>query len=263
LSWVSSDGLPIDGYVVTPGGRPGPHPLVVMVHGGPVWRWRDAWAERVVQVPLLLAHGYAVLLPNPRGSQGAGEAFVRKIVGEVGGLDVDDVLHGVDQAVAEGVADRSAVGVSGASYGGFLAAWLATRPGAFAAAMAVSPVTDWVSQHFTTNIPESDVRFLIGSPLDPSSQYRSRSPLVAASNHTSPLLLTAGQRDLATPPAQALEMHRALVELGVDSDLALYPHEGHDVHEWSAVLDHCTRMLMWFDRYLTRAPTGGQPPDPD
>lgn len=250
VSWVSSDGLPIEGYLATPGDRSGPYPLVVLVHGGPVWRWRDAWTERVVQVPLLLARGFAVLLPNPRGSQGKGEEFVRGIIGEVGGLDVDDVLAGVDQLVAEGVARASSVGVMGSSYGGFLAAWLATRPGAFAAAMAVSPVTDWVSQHFTTNIPQSDVRFFRGEPLDPLSQYRSRSPLVAASHLTCPLLLTAGQRDLATPPSQALEMHRALVELGVDSDIALYPLEGHDVHEWSAVIDHCTRMLLWFEHYL-------------
>lgn len=250
VSWVSSDGLPIEGYLATPAGHGGPHPLVVMVHGGPVWRWRDAWAERVVQLPLLLSRGLAVLLPNPRGSQGKGEAFVRGIIGEVGGLDVDDIRAGVDQLVADGVVRASSVAVMGSSYGGFLAAWLATRPGAFAAAMAVSPVTDWVSQHFTTNIPQSDVRFISGEPLDPSSQYRLRSPLVAASPQTCPLLLTAGQRDLATPAAQAIEMFRALVELGVDADIAIYPLEGHDVHQWSAVLDHCTRMLLWFEHHL-------------
>lgn len=250
VSWVSSDGLPIEGYLATPADRNGPHPLVVLVHGGPVWRWRDAWAERVVQLPLLLSRGFAVLLPNPRGSQGRGEEFVRSIIGEVGGRDVDDVRAGVDQLIAEGVVQASSVGVMGSSYGGFLAAWLATRPGAFAAAVAVSPVTDWVSQHFTTNIPQSDVRFFRGDPLDPASQYRTRSPLVAASQGTCPLLLTAGQRDLATPPSQALEMFRALVELGVDTDIALYPLEGHDVHQWDAVVDHCTRMLLWFEHFL-------------
>lgn len=250
VSWVSSDGLPIEGYLATPADRSAPHPLVVLVHGGPVWRWRDAWTERVIQVPLLLSRGFAVLLPNPRGSHGKGESFVRAIIGEVGGRDVDDVRAGVDKLIGEGVAQESSVAVMGSSYGGFLAAWLATRPGAFAAAVAVSPVTDWVSQHFTTNIPQSDVRFFRGAPLDPSSQYRSRSPLVAASQRTCPLLLTAGQRDLATPPSQALEMFSALTELGVDCDVALYPLEGHDVHQWSAVIDHCTRMLMWFENYL-------------
>ena len=250
------DGLAIDGYVATPRtSGDGTFPLVVMVHGGPVWRWRDVWLDRVVQVPLLLDGGYAVLLPNPRGSQGKGEAFVRGIVGEVGGLDVDDILTGVDHLVAEGVTDRATVAVMGTSYGGFLAAWLATRPGRFAAALASSPVTDWVSQHYTTNIPQSDVRFLRGDPIDPSSQYRTRSPLTAASGQTCPVLLTAGLHDLATPPGQALEMHRALVELGVDTDIALYPREGHDVHEWPALLDHCTRMVMWFDHYLRPART--------
>lgn len=149
----------------------------------------------------------------------------------------------------------------GTSYGGFLAAWLATWPGRFAAALASSPVTDWVSQHYTTNIPQSDVRFLRGHPLDPASDYRGRSPLTAASDRTCPVLLTAGRHDLATPPAQALELHRALVELGVDSDIALDPREGHDVHEWPALLDHCTRMLLWFERHL-RLAGGGEPPGP-
>ncbi len=257
VTWRSADGLEVDGYLATPaGGEPGPRPLVVLVHGGPVWRWRDTWVERTVQVPLLLRNGYAVLLPNPRGSQGRGESFVRAIVGEVGGRDVDDVVGGVDLAVALGVADPAAVGVMGTSYGGFLAAWLATT-GRFAAAIAASPVTDWVSQHFTTNIPQSDVRFLVGPPLDPASQYRTRSPVVAATGSTCPVLLTAGQLDLATPPGQAVEMYRALVELGVDADLALYPREGHDVHEWPAVVDHCTRMLLWFGRHL------GRPSGPD
>jgi dipeptidyl aminopeptidase/acylaminoacyl peptidase len=251
ISWESVDGQSVDGYLALPSGPTRlPLPLVVLVHGGPVWRWRDVWLERTIQLPLLLAHGYAVLQPNPRGSQGYGEDYVRAIVGEIGGRDVDDVVAGIDAVVRLGLVDRDRVGVMGSSYGGYLAAWIATRPGLVAAAVAVSPVTDWVSQHFTTNIPQSDVRFLTGQPLDSGSQYRSRSPLVAATAQTCPLLLTAGLLDLATPPSQAVEMQHALVELGVDSDFAIYPREGHDVHDYPAVLDHCTRVLLWFNQFL-------------
>ena len=251
ISWRSVDGQTVDGYLSLPSGPvTGTLPMVVLVHGGPIWRWRDVWLERTIQLPVLLAHGYAVLQPNPRGSQGHGEQYVRAIVGEIGGRDVDDVVSGIDAVVSLGLVDRDRVGVMGSSYGGFFAAWLATRPGVVAAAVAVSPVTDWVSQHFTTNIPQSDVRFLTGPALDPKSHYRSRSPLVAASPRTCPLLLTAGLLDLATPPSQAVEMQHALAELGVDSDFAIYPREGHDVHEHAAVLDHCTRVLLWFNQFL-------------
>ncbi len=255
--WTSTDATGIDGYLLRPR-TAGPHPLVTVIHGGPVWSWRNIWLARIPLVLALLSRGFAVLLPNPRGSQSHGEQFTRAIVGQVGGLDVDDIVSGIDHLVANGVTEPHTVGVVGASYGGFLSAWLATQA-QVAAAVAISPATDWVSQHFTTNIPQSDARYLTGDPRDPDSQYRTRSPLMAASTNTSPLLLTAGSLDLATPPAQALLMHRALVELNVDTDIAIYPHEGHDVHAWPAVVDHLTRTLDWLEAYLPPTTTPNPP----
>lgn len=251
LSWDSSDGTVVQGLLHLPDGPA--RGLVVMVHGGPVWCWRNTWPTRVPQLSLLLGSGFAVLLPNPRGSQGRGEPFTAAIVGEVGGRDADDVLAGIDAVLAGGVVRADRVAVMGSSYGGFLAAWLATRPGRFAAAVAVSPATDWVSQHFTTNIPASDVRFLVGDPLDPTSQYVTRSPVRSVTAAAAPTLLTAGLLDLATPAGQAVEFHRALVEQGVGSDLALYPLEGHDVHGPEAALDHAARVLLWLEHHLPRA----------
>lgn len=250
LHWFSTDGRRVAGYLATPD-RPGPHPLIVHVHGGPVWCWRDVWGERSVALTALLSRGFAVLLPNPRGSQGNGAAYARAIVGEVGGRDVADVVSGVDRLVVDGVADGRRVGVIGGSYGGFLSAWLAvTRPDRFAAAVAISPVTDWLSQHYTTNIPQSDVRYLDGGPLDPDSHYRTRSPVLAVTAGSAPVLLTGGALDLATPPGQAIELARALAEHGVDSDVAIYPKEGHEVHEWPALLDQTARLVAWFEHFL-------------
>jgi dipeptidyl aminopeptidase/acylaminoacyl peptidase len=145
----------------------------------------------------------------------------------------------------------------GGSYGGFMAAYLATRPGKFAAAVAISPATDWVSQHYTTNIPACDLRFLSGHPLDPGSDYAARNALRSVTAQTAPTLLTAGALDLATPAAQAVMFYRALAAHGVDSDLAIYPEEGHEVYGEAAVVDQHTRIMSWLERYL---PETGQVP---
>jgi dipeptidyl aminopeptidase/acylaminoacyl peptidase len=253
ITWTAADGLEIEGLVTLPRG-PGPHPLVVGLHGGPVHAWRATWAGRDPHVSVLVARGYAVLRPNPRGSTGRGSEFVAKVYGDMGGRDVDDVLAGVRFLVDTGVADRDRVGVTGISYGGFLACWLPCVSDVFAAAVARSPVTDWVTQHLTSNIPEFDAGFLGGDWRDPSSPYRTRSPLAAVERCWTPLLLTAGLMDLATPPSQAHVMHTALVEQGIESALAVYPDQGHGVWSLETLVDQCTRMLAWFERFM--------PPDP-
>ena len=80
ISWTAPDGLEIEGILCTPPGE-GPHPLVVNIHGGPVWAFRETWGMTYTWVPLLVSRGYAVLSPNPRGSAGRGQDFARRVVG--------------------------------------------------------------------------------------------------------------------------------------------------------------------------------------
>lgn len=249
LSWTSADGLEVEGLLTVPPG-PGPHPLVVGIHGGPVHAWRATWAGRDPHVSVLVARGYAMLRPNPRGSTGRGSDFVAQVYGDMGGRDVDDVLTGVRLLVERGVADAERVGVTGISYGGFLACWMPCVSDVFAAAVARSPVTDWVTQHLTSNIPEFDAAFLQGDWRDPASQYRTRSPLASADRCRTPLLVTAGLQDLATPVSQAQVMHAALAERGVETTLVVYPDQGHGVWSLETLVDQCTRMLAWFERFM-------------
>ena len=249
VEWLAPDGERIEGFLATPPG-PGPHPLVVNVHGGPVWAWRDEWSMHAPHTPLLVSQGYAVLHPNMRGSLGRGQKFILRGLRDMGGLDAADILSGVDALVAAGRADAARIGITGNSYGGFMSAWLVATSGRFAAAVARSPVTEWVSQHHTSNIPGFDRLCLTGDPLDPESDYRRRSPFYLAAQVRTPILLMAGVHDLATPPEQATMLHRALVERGRDSTLVVYPAEGHGVRAHAAVVDQCTRMLEFFDRHL-------------
>ncbi len=249
LDWVGADGDTVQGVLVVPD-RPGPHPLVVNIHGGPVGAWRSSAALLHPYTPLLVARGYAVLHPNIRGSSGRGQVFALDGVRDMGGRDAVDVLTAVAALIEAGRADPARVGVTGNSYGGFMAAWLAATSTVFAAAMPRSPVTDWVSQHFASNLPGFDRLCLTGDPLAPTTDYRSRSPLYLAGDVRTPVLLTAGANDLATPPEQAAMFHRAIVERGGTSTLVIYPLEGHGVRGHDALVDQCTRMVEFFDQHL-------------
>jgi dipeptidyl aminopeptidase/acylaminoacyl peptidase len=250
LTWESSDGQSVQGLLTLPTGGAAPYPLVLQVHGGPTHAVRETWTGRDPQASCLVARGYAVLQPNPRGSSGRGAAFAEAVRGDMGGLDVDDLLSGVQHVVALGLADPARLGITGISYGGFMASWVPTRTDVFAAAVARSPCTDWLLQHLTSNIAEFDRRFLDGEPFDPASQYAERSPLRYVDRIRTPMLLTAGLNDLATPPSQAQVLYTALHERGIDTELVLYPEEGHGVRQPLTLADQCARMVAWFDRYL-------------
>jgi dipeptidyl aminopeptidase/acylaminoacyl peptidase len=249
VRWQASDGLEIEGLLCVPDG-PGPHPLIVHVHGGPVWAYRDRWAMGYVFTPLLVSRGYAVLHPNPRGSGGRGQDFARGVFGDMGGADTYDYLSGIDAMVERGVADPARIGVAGGSYGGFMSAWLITQDQRFAAAVPMAPSTNWYSQHHTSNIPFFDTLFLADEPRARAGKFLDRSPLLFADQVTTPTLQTTGALDRCTPPGQAVEFHNALREVGVDSALAIYPGEGHGVRNFPALIDQCTRIVGWFERYM-------------
>jgi dipeptidyl aminopeptidase/acylaminoacyl peptidase len=247
VTWEAPDGMEIEGLLLVPDG-PGPHALVVNIHGGPVWAFTSRWPRHYVHP--LAARGYAVLMPNPRGSAGRGRAFAQMVVGDMGGADAHDVLSGIDALVERGVADPARVGVTGGSYGGFMSCWLPTLDDRFAAAVALSPVTDWYSQHFNSNIGRWDADFLAAEPSDAGGPYRDRSPVMFAGRVRTPTLVTAGANDRCTPPGQAVEFFRALRWSGVETELVLYPEEGHGVRKLPAIIDLCTRMIDWFERFM-------------
>lgn len=249
VTWQAPDGLEIQGLLCLPDG-PGPHPLIVLVHGGPVWAYRDRWSMGYVYTPLLVSRGYAVLHPNPRGSGGRGQDFARAVLGDMGGADTYDYLSGIDAVVERGIADPQRIGVTGGSYGGFMSAWLITQDQRFAAAVPMAPSTNWYSQHHTTNIPYFDVLFLAEQPRARTGRYLDRSPLLFADQVRTPTLQTTGALDRCTPPGQAVEFHTALLECGIESALAIYPGEGHGVRRFPALIDQCTRMLGWFERHM-------------
>jgi dipeptidyl aminopeptidase/acylaminoacyl peptidase len=248
VRWLGRDGLEIFGLLTHPE-TPGPYPLVVMVHGGPTSCYTNVWRMHRI-APFLAAHGYAVLHANPRGSSGRGQEFARMVRGDMNGEDTFDIIAGVEALAASGTIDPGRVAVTGTSYGGMMSSWIVTQTNIFAAAISISPVTDNASQHFTSNIPEFDRLFFKSEPTDFLGKHFSRSPVFFAGRAKTPTLNIAGAKDRCTPPTQAVEFHRALVENGVPSELVIYPLEGHGVRGFEATVDYYTRMLTWLEKYM-------------
>ncbi len=247
--WKAPDGQEIQGWLMRGPGN-APAPLVMEVHGGPIWRWAQTFLGRSAYHVMLADRGYALFWPNPRGSSGRGQAFAASVVGDMGGVDTYDYLSGIDRLVADGIADPQRIGVMGGSYGGFMTSWLITRDPRFGAAISVSPVTNWLSQHLTSNIPYFDT-FCLGSRYtELSGNHYTRSPVQFAHCVRTPTLNICGALDRCTPAGQAQEFHAALKENGVESMLVTYPQEGHGIRTFPAMIDYAARVVDWFETHL-------------
>lgn len=250
LSWQARDGLEIQGWLVRPRSD-APHPLVMVIHGGPVFHYRPTWAVRGSAAALMLIkRGCALFMPNPRGSSGRGQQFARRVVGDIGGEDAHDCLSGIDYLVAAGLADPQRLGVMGLSYGGFMTSWLVTQDSRFAAAVSVAPHTNHLSHQLTSNIPHFVELFLADGHAKPGSKYFDRSPVIHAHNAKTPTLNVCGALDRCTPPTEAVQFHNALLASGVESVLLTYPQEGHGIRSFPAVIDYAARVVDWFERHL-------------
>jgi dipeptidyl aminopeptidase/acylaminoacyl peptidase len=254
VTWQASDGLEIQGWLLLPQAKP-PYPLVLNVHGGPVWQWRPAWLGRLNAAPLmLLKRGYAILFPNPRGSSGRGQDFARRVVGDLGGAETTDHLSGLDQLVRQGLADPKRLGVTGGSHGGFMTSWLIGQDTRFAAAVPVAPVINWVSEHLISNIPHFCAISLDDRYTNAAGKYFTRSPLMYAHKVKTPTLNICGALDRCTPPEEAMQFHNALLENGVKSVLVTYPEEGHGVRKFPAAVDYAARVVAWFEEHMRASP---------
>jgi dipeptidyl aminopeptidase/acylaminoacyl peptidase len=143
------------------------------IHGGPVWHWRPGWLGRLRGLPLLMLiqRGYAIFLPNSRGSSGYGQEFVRRVRGDMNGADTFDYLSGLDHLIETGIADPQRIGVTGTSYGGNMTAWLITQDTRFSAAVTVAPHTNQVTEHLLSNIPQFVELFLDDTYTNASGKY--------------------------------------------------------------------------------------------
>jgi dipeptidyl aminopeptidase/acylaminoacyl peptidase len=249
LTW-KSDTFDVQGWLLSPMTTDGnKHPMVVTVHGGP----SAAVTPRYIGdgfVRDALAHGYYIFLPNPRGSFGQGEAFVRANIKDFGYGDLRDILAGVDATLRAAPVDGNRLGITGGSYGGFMTMWAVTQTQRFKAAVAIAGVSDWLSYYGENGIDQWMIPFFGASVYDDPAVYAKSSPISYIKNVKTPTLIAVGERDVECPMPQSQEYWHALVTLGVPTSFIVYPGEGHHLRSPEHQRDLSARTLAWFDKYL-------------
>jgi dipeptidyl aminopeptidase/acylaminoacyl peptidase len=262
LTWRASDGREVSGWLLLPVDRPTETavPLVAAIHGGPSWQWGNwfhgtwhDWGQ------LLAARGFAVLLPNPRGSTGRGAGFTGVNRFDFGGGDFDDIMTGIDMLIARGVADPQRLGICGWSFGGFMTAWAVTHTDRFKAAVAGAAPTNWISKIGTTDIRPFN-EWNLGAVNSQADIVWERSPLRYVRHASTPTLILQGEADARVPPGQAWEFYNALRAQGVDTELVIYPRQGHQFDERAHQLDLLNRLLGWFEKYMGEPASISQSP---
>jgi dipeptidyl aminopeptidase/acylaminoacyl peptidase len=248
LRYRSFDGREIEGALLMPPGSVAGSKLstVIMVHGGPTGNWSDefeAWGQ------LLASAGYAVFYPNVRGSTGYGYDFMVLNRADWGGGDFKDVMAAVEYLVARGTADPQRLGIAGWSYGGYMAAWAITQTQRFKAAVSGAGMSDLATEFGTEDHPAYDEWFY-GLPWEKPEGFRRSSPLTYVKNAHTPTLILQGEADVIDPKAQSDALYRALKRYGVETELVIYPREGHGLKEEKHLVDRLNRIVAWFDKYL-------------
>ncbi len=247
ITAVAPDAHPVHGFLVMPAG-PGPHPVLLVVHGGPHAAYGWGLFD---EAQIYAAAGYAVVLPNPRGSAGYGHEHGRTVLGRLGTLDVDDVLALLDAALARPDCDERRVGVMGGSYGGFMTSWLASHaPDRFTAAISERAVNAWDSFAGSSDIGYYFAENYVGADRD--AQWRA-SPLAHADDIALPLLIIHSEHDWRCPIEQGQRLFIALKLRGAEVEMILFPAEGHELSRSGRPRHRQQRfaaILDWWQRYL-------------
>jgi len=223
VTWTN-DGLTLQGLYYEPVLAPGAKaPLVVVVHGGPTGAFEDSYSNLA---HLLVAQGWAVFTPNPRGSTGRGAAFAAANRNDLGGGDYRDIMTGVDAVLAAHPVDPGRMALIGYSYGGEMAGFVEGRTDRFKALVSGAPVIDQFSEYGTENGSWYD-RWFYGLPWAHFEDAWRQSPLARVGQARTPLLLLQGEADPTDPLGQSQEMRRAMKQIGAPVTLVTYPRETH------------------------------------
>jgi dipeptidyl aminopeptidase/acylaminoacyl peptidase len=246
ITATAPDGYPVHGWVVRPG-TPGPHPVLLLIHGGPFAQY--GW-QLFDEAQVYAGAGYAVVMGNPRGSSGYGEAHGQAIVGDVGAVSALDLLALLDHALTADDLDGDRLGVLGGSHGGYMTAWLAATTDRFRAAVPERGV--YALDSF---VGSSDIGWFFAEQLygsDPASLTRN-SPLTYVDGIDIPVLVVHSENDWRCPVEQAQRLYVSLLLRGVEAELLLFPAESHELSRSGLPSHRIARfeaILDWWARHL-------------
>jgi dipeptidyl aminopeptidase/acylaminoacyl peptidase len=252
-TWTGADNARVQGWLLKPPGFDATkkYPAVVLIHGGPQGAWGESWSYRW-NPQMFAAHGYVILMPNPRGSTGFGQQFVEDISKDWAGKAYTDIMNGVDMLAAQPYVDADRMGAAGASYGGYMINWILGHTNRFKALVSHDGLFNLESMYGATEelwFPEWE---LGGNPWDNPELYEKLSPSRFVKNFATPTLVVHGELDYRVPFGEALQLFTALQRRGVPSRLLVFPDEGHWVLKpQNSKVWHQT-VLEWLDRWVKR-----------
>lgn len=224
-------------------------PFVLWIHGGPQSAWKNAFSYRW-NPALLASKGYVVLMPNPHGSTGFGQAFTRQISEDWGGACYEDLMKGVDWAVQNGLADPDRMAAAGGSFGGYMVNWILGHNKRFKALISHAGVYNLESMYGVTEelwFAEWD---LGGTPWKNKGAYEKFSPHRFAANFSTPTLVIHGELDFRVPVGEGMQLFTALKRQGVESKFLYFPDEGHWVLKPKNAKLWNETFAGWLDQHL-------------
>ncbi len=248
ITWKSKDGLDVEGRLWLPADyKPGTKlPLILCVHGGPAGVW-DVGFRGINEVYTGL--GWALLEPNVRGSSSYGDALLRGNMKDIGNGDYEDLMTGVDQLVADGIADPDHLAIRGWSYGGILGGWTLTQTARFKAASLGAMVTDWSSEYAMGFNHDVRLWYIGGAPWENPDAYRRQSSYTHIAKVTTPTLLLHGERDTTDTIGQSMMYYQGLKDRGVPVKFIRFPREPHGFREPHHQRIRDTEEIHWLMKY--------------
>lgn len=258
--FTGAAGAKVQGFVIKPpnwqAGKK--YPAILLIHGGPQGAFLDQWHGRWnYQMFAAAAGGSAIVVINPRGSTGYGQAFVDGVSRDWGGKVYVDLMNGLDAALAKDAwIDRNALGAAGGSYGGYMVNWIAGHTNRFKALVSHAGPFNLENMSVATEelwFPDWEY----GAMWDPkamASQYRTFSPHLFVKNFKTPTLVTGGELDYRVPYTEDLSMFTSLQRMNVPSRLVMFPDEGHWIGKPQNQKLWWSEVQGWMTKYLEGKP---------
>ncbi len=249
LTVNGAGGTPVQSFVIRPATQ-GPHPVLFWVHGGPISHWGDWWHWRWNPL-VFVALGYAVVLPNPRGSRGFGHDFIAGIwSNQWGAACFEDLMCVADALDDVPDLDTTRMGAMGASFGGYMMNWFGGHTDRFKAIISHAGIFDMSAFYGTTDLPAWWKLQMAGNPYTDPDKHDRFSPHRFVSNWKTPTLIIHGEKDYRCPIGDGLAMFEALQLHDVPSELLVFPDENHWIQRPANVIAWHDAIIDFLNRYL-------------
>ena len=248
IRWKSRDGTEIEGILMLPAGhQSGTLPLLLHIHGGPAGVFRNSFSP---SNHVWAGLGYAQLFPNVRGSSGYDDDLLRGNLRDIGGGDYEDLMTGVDEVIARGIADPNELGLRGWSYGGILGGWTITQTDRFKGASVGAMVSDWTSEYGPGFNHDVRLWYIGGTPWDNPDEWRERSALTHIANVTTPTLVLHGINDRTDTEPQSMMFFQALKDQGKITRYIRFPREPHGFREPRHQRTRDVEEIRWIQKHV-------------